>query len=176
MQPVECSATAPACGCPHDPRGEPARLRRLPVHVLLQPDRRRPPRSSSTPHGRALFIRRAKEPAKGKLAVPGGFIDIGETAEAALRREVREEVNLAIDRVAFLCSLPNLYPYKGVTYPVCDLVFTAAAVDPAAAAGARRGGRVRVATVADVDPDEIAFPSIRMGLELLISDASSMRR
>ena len=119
--------------------------------------------------GCALFIRRAKEPAKGKLALPGGFIDIGETAEEAVRREIREEVNLQLSSIEYLCSQPNEYHYKEVTYPVLDLFFIA-----------RAGPVRRVAALdgvasfcwlepAQADPAEIAFPSMRRALKVFLA-------
>lgn len=75
--------------------------------------------------GHALFIRRAREPGRNKLAMPGGFIDRGETAEAAAIREVREEAGVKLDRVQFFASFPNLYTYCGVEYPIVDLFFVA---------------------------------------------------
>ena len=75
--------------------------------------------------GRVLLIRRANEPAKGKLAMPGGFVDFNEPVEDALRREMREEVNVQLSQVQFLCSFPNRYVFKGLTYHTVDLFFTA---------------------------------------------------
>src|SRR5262249_50251917 len=44
-----------------------------------------------------LVVRRGIEPGRGKLALPGGFIDVGETWQQAGAREVFEETGLRID-------------------------------------------------------------------------------
>ncbi len=45
---------------------------------------------------RVLLERRGQPPAQGAWAVPGGLIELGETAEEAIRREVREECGIEI--------------------------------------------------------------------------------
>ncbi len=53
-------------------------------------------------NGKILLIRRKIEPFKGKLALPGGHIEYGETVENAIKREVKEETNLKIKLIDIL--------------------------------------------------------------------------
>lgn len=75
--------------------------------------------------GTIIFERRAKEPKKGSLTVPGGFIDQDESAEQAAFRECLEETGIKPDSIKYIASFPNTYPYKNITYKTCDMFFTA---------------------------------------------------
>jgi len=70
-----------------------------------------------------LLTRRGEEPGKGKLDLPGGFVDPKESAEEAVKREIREELKIEIGTLEYLGSFPNIYEYKDVIYNVCDLFF-----------------------------------------------------
>ena len=48
------------------------------------------------PEARVLLIRRGHAPYAGSYALPGGFVEIGETVEVACRRETREETGIEV--------------------------------------------------------------------------------
>lgn len=70
-----------------------------------------------------LVVRRAKEPAKGTLDLPGGFVDMGETVEQGMRREIKEETGLDVHDIQYLFSSPNVYMYSGMGIHTLDMDF-----------------------------------------------------
>lgn len=73
--------------------------------------------------GRLMLVTRGVEPDYGKLDLPGGFIDPGETPENALKRELREELGLKVKTMRYLGSAPNEYLFSGMTVFTLDLAF-----------------------------------------------------
>ena len=51
---------------------------------------------------RVLLAQRTRAPSAGMWAVPGGRVDVGETLEAAARRELREETALSVGPLTFV--------------------------------------------------------------------------
>jgi 8-oxo-dGTP diphosphatase len=87
--------------------------------------------------GRVLLIRRKGEPFKGAFALPGGFVEIGETVEAACRREVREEAGVRVGelRLVGVYSDPGRDP-RGHTVSVAFLASLPDTPDPKAGSDA----------------------------------------
>ena len=75
--------------------------------------------------GEILLEKRAKEPRKGYLALPGGFVDPEESLEEAALRECREEIGGEVSSMKYIASFPNAYEYKNIVYKTCDVFFEA---------------------------------------------------
>jgi mutator protein MutT len=74
-------------------------------------------------HNELLVATRAHEPSKGTFDLPGGFVDMNETGEDAVVREVKEETQLDVSDVRYLFSIPNIYVYSGFEVHTLDLVY-----------------------------------------------------
>lgn len=73
--------------------------------------------------GKLLLTRRAVEPDIGKLDLPGGFIDPLESAEEAVKRELREELGAEVTHIRYLGSAANEYRFSDITVFTTDLAF-----------------------------------------------------
>ncbi len=73
--------------------------------------------------GDLMLTIRAFNPNKGMLDLPGGFVDPMESAESALKREIKEELNLDVIEMKYLTSFPNEYIFSGFSVFTTDMAF-----------------------------------------------------
>jgi 8-oxo-dGTP diphosphatase len=103
-----------------------------------------------------VLIRRASDPFEGQWALPGGFVEVGETVEAAAAREAAEETGLAVElaRLVGVYSDPDRDP-RGHNVSVAFL---------ARVVGGDLVAATDAAEVAVLDPDsvELAFDHRRI--------------
>ena len=114
--------------------------------------------------GELLVCRRAKEPAKGTLDLPGGFIDMAETGEEGVAREVMEETGLKITKAEYLFSLPNIYVYSGFAVHTLDLFFRCAVADLSHFAAMDDAADVFFLPLEEIRVEDFGLGSIRKGL------------
>lgn len=118
---------------------------------------------------RVLLLERGRDPHRGKLGLPGGFVDLGECAEEALRREIHEEIGLHVSQLDYLASFANTYDYRGVRYCTTDFFYIGVVRD-------FDGIRIQASEIAGyrcvrpgpAELDAMAFPSNRRAVELFL--------
>ena len=99
-----------------------------------------------------LMVRRKNPPYKGYLALPGGFVEIGETVEQAARRELAEETGMEATKLSLVVVYSK--PGRDPRGHVCTVAFLADVERAEARAG---DDAEAVAWIRNINDVEIAF-------------------
>lgn len=122
--------------------------------------------------GRLLVATRGKEPAKGTLDLPGGFVDKGETGEEAAQRELYEESGLQLptEQFDYAFSLPNSYLYSDFLVPTLDLFYRVQLPSEMPSVQAMDDvAQLSWLAPAEIDPSRFGLTSIRQGIARYLS-------
>lgn len=113
-----------------------------------------------------LVGKRANDPARGTDDLVGGFIDLDETAEEAMCREIREESGLEVsqEQLRYQFSQHNRYPYSGIVCRTIDLFFECRVMGRPSLKAMDDVASLRWVPLADVDVSTFGFASVRQGL------------
>ena len=117
-----------------------------------------------------LVARRGKEPAKGTLDLPGGFVDMDETSEEGMSREIREETGLVISSLHYLFSIPNRYLYSGMTIHTLDMFYEAEAPADAEPHADDDAAELMWIALQEVNPTDFGLTSIRQAVEKYLAN------
>lgn len=111
--------------------------------------------------GEILFTIRKNNPSKGMLDLPGGFVDLGETAENAIDREVMEELDVQLVDRKIIGTFTNKYLFNNIEYQTLDVIFEAKALNLNNIKCDDDVESYSFIKLDDVNEDQIAFTSIK---------------
>ena len=114
--------------------------------------------------GELLVCRRAKEPSKGTLDLAGGFIDMYETGEQGVAREVLEETGLEVSQATYLFSIPNTYLFSGFLVHTLDQFFLCKVKDDSCLRAMDDVAESFWLPLSEVNPEEFGLNSVRQGV------------
>jgi mutator protein MutT len=120
-----------------------------------------------------LVCRRAHDPAKGTLDLPGGFVDLHETAEEAVMREIEEETGLIISELTYKFSLPNQYLYSDFEVHTLDLFYQATANDTTALEANDDVEDCKFVAINELQPTDFGLKSIRIAIDRFIKEQNN---
>ena len=120
--------------------------------------------------GELLVTRRKNAPAQGTLDLPGGFCDLGETAEQSITREVKEEPGLKVTATRYLFSLPNTYCYSGLNIPTMDMFFACEVESTDNLLAADDAAECLWMNPEYIDPSLFGLHSISLGIKRYLND------
>lgn len=115
-----------------------------------------------------LVVRRKNDPGKDMLDLPGGFIDMDETGEEGMAREVKEETGLEATEVTYQFSIPNTYLYSGFLVHTLDMFFMVKVKDLSHVEAMDDAAAYYWIPLKDIRIDDFAFSSTRQGLKKLL--------
>ncbi len=117
------------------------------------------------PKNELLLVRRGKEPGKGTLDTPGGFVDMFESGEEAVHREVMEETGLNMTDCRYLFSLSNIYLYCGFEVHTLDMFFECKTNSFEEAKAADDAAEIVVLPIELLNKDDFGLQSVKEAVE-----------
>ena len=70
-----------------------------------------------------LLVKRAVNPYKNMWDVPGGFVEVGQNLETAIKQEIKEELGAEVKSLTYFDSFVSVYPHQGVDEDVVGVAF-----------------------------------------------------